>query len=296
MFASDFKLGPFTSDNLATLILPLFLGMLVLAFNTLIIQFFEGAFKWQQKTILRPWMAANRKRCQERYGKLVTVKKEYYQQLSRAADSEETERDDALNKVYGLRMQIQAENDRLEQIEMMPSLPFRMDRVRPTALGNTFALMEEYPYDRYGIDAVAIWPRLQPLLPDSFKSNIANQKLLIDFLLNLVTLAGIFGIEGIIIGLVRAPIQLALIGAGIGGLVVAWLLYRASVSVTATMGLFVTTAFDYYRGMVLEKFGLSQPPTIEDEQFLWLRLESFLRRGEGFKLPPRSAPPAPEKK
>jgi hypothetical protein len=111
-----------------------------------------------------------------------------------------------------------------------------------------------------------------------------------------VTLAGIFGVEGIIVGLVRARIQLALIGAGIGALVVAWLLYRASVSVTATMALFVTTAFDYYRGMVLEKFGLSQPPTIEEEQFLWLRLASFLRRGEGFKLPPRSAPPALEKK
>jgi len=296
LFAPDFKLGPFTGDNLATVILPLFLGMLLLAFNTLIIKFFEGAFKWQQNILLRPWMAANRKRCQERYGKLVTLKKEYYQQLARAAGSDKAERNDALDKVVGLRLQIQAENDRLEQIEPTPSLPYRLERVRPTALGNTFALIEEYPYDRYGIDAVAIWPRLHPLLPDAVKANIGNQKLLLDFMLNLVALAGIFGIEGIVVGLARAPIQLALIGAGVGALVVAWLLYRAAVGVTATMGLFVTSAFDFYRGAVLEKFGLSQPPQVEDEQFLWLQIASFLRRGEGFKLPPRRSASAPAEK
>jgi hypothetical protein len=297
LFASDFKLGPFTGDNLVTVILPLFLGMLLLAFNTLIIQFFEGAWKWQQKSMFRPWMARNLKQREGRYGKLVMLKKEYFTQLARAASpADEAERNDALIKVTGLRLQIQQENDRLEQIEPMPTLPYREERIRPTALGNTFALMEEYPYDRYGIDSVAIWPRLQPLLPDAVKSNIANQKLLLDFMLNLVTLAGIFGIEGIASGLARSPMQLALIGAGGGSLVVAWLLYRASVSVTATMGLFVTAAFDFYRGLVLEKFGLAQPESVEDEQFVWLRLEAFLRRGEGFKLPPRVKPATAEKK
>ena len=62
------------------------------------------------------------------------------------------------------------------------------------------------------------------------------------------------------------------------------------------MGLFVTSAFDFYRGAVLEKFGLSQPPQVEDEQFLWLQIVSFLRQGEGFKLPPRRAAPEPGKK
>ena len=44
--------------------------------------------------------------------------------------------------------------------------------------------------------------------------------------------------------------------------------------------------FDFYRGLVLEKFGLTQPESVEDEQFVWLTLEVFLRRGEGSKLPP----------
>jgi len=296
LFGPDFKLGPFTGDNLATVILPLFLAMLLLAFNTLIVKFFEGAFKWQQDLLLRPWMAANRKRCQKLYGRLTTLKKEYYKQLAQVAGSDKAERNDAVDKVVGLRLQIQAENDRLEQIEPMPSLPYRLERVRPTALGNIFALMEEYPYDRYGIDAVAIWPRLHSLLPDANKADISNQKLLLDFLLNLVTLAGIFGIEGIVAGLVRVPIQLALVATGVGALIVAWLLYRAAVGVTATMGLFVTSAFDFYRGAVLEKLGLNQPPQVEDEQFLWLQIASFLRRGEAFKLPPRRPAPTPAEK
>ena len=296
LFGPDFKLGPFTGDNLATVILPLFLAMLLLAFNTLIVKFFEGAFKWQQDFFLRPWMAANRNRCQKQYGRLTTLKKEYYKQLAQVAGSDKAERSDALDKVVGLRLQIQAENDRLEQIEPMPSMPYRLERVRPTALGNLFALMEEYPYDRYGIDAVAIWPRLHSLLPDAVKADISNQKLLLDFMLNLVTLAGIFGVEGIVVGLVRTPIQHALVGAGVGALIVAWLLYRAAVGVTATMGLFVTSAFDFYRGAVLEKLGLSQPPQVEDEQSLWLQIASFLRRGEGFKLPPRRPAATPAEK
>jgi len=116
LFAPDFKLGPFTSGNLAAVILPLFLAMLLLAFNTLIIKFFEGVFKWQQNILLRPWMTANRKRCQERYGKLATLKKEYYEQLAQAAGSGKAERNDALDKVVGLRLQIQAENDRLGRL------------------------------------------------------------------------------------------------------------------------------------------------------------------------------------
>jgi hypothetical protein len=297
LFAPDFKLGPFTGDNLATVILPLFLGMLLLAFNTLIVKFFEGAWKWQQKTILRPWMSRNRKRREQLYARLVMLKQEYSKQLARAASPvNEAERNDALDKIVGLRLQLQEENNRLEKIEPMPSLPLREERVRPTALGNTFALMEEYAYDRYGIDSVAIWPRLQSLLPDAVKANISNQKLLLDFLLNLVTLAGLFGVESLVFGLARSPMQVALIGAGAGGLVGAWWLYRAAVSVTATLGLFVTGAFDFYRGLVLEKLGLSVPESIEEEQFVWLKLDAFLRRGEGFKLPSRVKPPAPEKK
>lgn len=288
LFTPDFKLGPFTGENIAGLILPLFIGMLLFAFNTLIIQFFEGAFKWQQDFLLRPWMRANRKRCRDRYGKLVTLKNEYIKQLVRQSSESQVERDDAAYKVTGLRLQIQVENDRLEKIEPMPSLPQRVERIRPTALGNTFALMEEYAYDRYGIDSMAIWPRLQTLLPDAVKTNIGNQKLLLDFLLNLVALAGLFGIEAVLAGLLRFPLQWALIAAGIGAFLVAWALYQAAVSVTATMGLFVTAAFDYYRGAVLDKFGLTQPATVEEEQFLWLQLASFLRRGEAFKLPARA--------
>jgi hypothetical protein len=47
------------------------------------------------------------------------------------------------------------------------------DRAMPTRVGNILLSAELYPYLRYGIDAVLVWPRLYQAVPDSFRNVLA---------------------------------------------------------------------------------------------------------------------------
>ncbi|WP_328490315.1 hypothetical protein [Streptomyces zaomyceticus] len=52
----------------------------------------------------------------------------------------------------------------------------RPHEVRPTRLGNILTAAELYPRLRYGIDAVLVWPRLFPLLPEGLLCALATAR------------------------------------------------------------------------------------------------------------------------
>jgi len=182
--------------------------------------------------------------------------------------------------------------DKVEQKNLQQSLPMREYRVTPTALGNTLAIAEEYPFDRYGIDAVLLWPRLRPLLdqtaPDQAQ-RLTNQKTVLDLVLNLSLLSGILVIEfafTLVFAYLYQPANVIVLWlALVISLLLFWVFYKAGVSAARTLGYFVTTSFDYHRHLVLEQFGLVQPKNILAEQIMWLKLSVFLKRGEPFYWP-----------
>jgi hypothetical protein len=55
------------------------------------------------------------------------------------------------------------------------------DRLLPTALGNILRAGEDITTDRYGLDAVVVWPRLYPLLPKELKSILNDLRNQLDF-------------------------------------------------------------------------------------------------------------------
>lgn len=68
--------------------------------------------------------------------------------------------------------------------------------ILPTALGNAIAAFEDYPYTRYGIDAVALWPRLVPILKEKkYLEFVAEQKAHFDFMLNMTLVIFVCGVE-----------------------------------------------------------------------------------------------------
>ena len=68
------------------------------------------------------------------------------------------------------------------------------ETVMPTALGNVLKSAERYPWQRYRLDAVVIWSRLQPLLPAEFADLLQQAKTSLDLLLTLVTFTWLFGV------------------------------------------------------------------------------------------------------
>ncbi len=243
-----------------------FLGLLLLALNTAIIKLYEHGF------YLAGWLRQrNLAQHSERYTALLSRRRAYEQ-----AQETDTGLDQAIAT-------LEAVHEKLETLQSGQSLPHDPRYIKPTALGNAFAIMEEYPYQRYGMDAMVFWPRLSGVISEDYQGLIGDLKTTLDFLLNLSILALLFAAGAL--GSALLNLSLAEAAGGFLGLLAAYGLYRGAVNATAEMGEAVMSCFDLYRGALLERYGLNQPESLIAEKHTWMLLASFIRRGEPFYFP-----------
>jgi hypothetical protein len=106
----------------------------------------------------------------------------------------------------------------------------------------------------------------------------------LDLSINFAFLSGIITVETILIlvFLGYKPLLLVLV-------VVAFILsisfYQASVAAIQGLSGLIKVSFDYYRGLVLQAFNLRIPENLSEEQTVWLKLATFIRRGDAFYFP-----------
>lgn|GEM_PF-6898765 len=156
----------------------------------------------------------------------------------------------------------------------------------PTSIGRAIRSAEAYPQQRYGADAVLVWPRLAPLLPKEFADRFASAEAALSLTTTLTTFALVFGLPMAlattltIAGNSIAPAGwrgVALFAAPwIGTLVLTALMYGAAANAAVEYGDQIRAAFDLYRGKVLEQMGFRPPPTIQDERKTWAMLNNWL--------------------
>lgn len=279
--------------NLASLIeallLPLAVGILLVGLNSVLILAFEGRFGWLKHGPLYPLTRFNRKRCQKLYAHLVGLQEEYRRVadlLARARSSEQQPQVE--RQLAGLALQLAQEHAKLEEKRPRQDLPHAVHRVCPTSFGNAYAVAEEYAYERYGIDAVLIWPRLRELMHDAVPAHserITAQKIALDLALNFTLICAVLALE--------AALTLRFGPAGHRGLLL-WLVllagvlcvgfYRSSVGAVAALGELVKNSFDFHRQLVLKALELQAPAQLIVEQAVWVQLMAFIRRGEEFYL------------
>jgi Flp pilus assembly protein CpaB len=72
--------------------------------------------------------------------------------------------------------------------------PPRRDDVMPTQLGNVLKAAERYAWERYHLDAVLIWSRLQPALPKEFSDPLQDAKTSLDLVVTLSGFSLLFGL------------------------------------------------------------------------------------------------------
>jgi hypothetical protein len=160
----------------------------------------------------------------------------------------------------------------------------RPDALLPTRLGNALRTGEIYPYERYGIDSVIIWPRLRHILPTTTVDELVETQTAMVSLLLLRTLSTAFGVIAPIT--IIATIQswwLAAIS------LLAWLIgsisHRAAVQVGRTYADHIRTVFDLYRLDLIKHLGLENPTTLATERQLWDDLTQFYFRNLPHTLP-----------
>ncbi|MCC4771854.1 hypothetical protein FXV91_17290 [Methanosarcina sp. DH2] len=186
-------------------------------------------------------------------------------------------------KLKKISVEMTQNKNRYEDIYLFYPLPTQPEQVMPTLLGNILKNSELYPYDRYNIDAVLIWPRLYHILPGSFIQTIAEARGSLDFMLRISFLSGSFAL----LCFVFLFIALLLPGRAIwwfifvflcGGLLVAWLAYKSSLGSAVLYAHQIKSAFDLYRRELLRQMNFSLPTTLKDEQDLWEEICLFLYR------------------
>ncbi len=150
------------------------------------------------------------------------------------------------------------------------------DRLLPTALGNVMRAAEDLPGTRYGLDAIALWPKLYPLLPKELTNILADQR-------NQLDLAG----RLCWVFLLLVPVSTAflwrygwwLLIPGLN-LFLGWVSYQAAIAAALAYGEGINTAFDLHRFKLLESLNLPFPIDRHSEKKANKDLCSFLRQGD----------------
>jgi hypothetical protein len=160
--------------------------------------------------------------------------------------------------------------------ELADCFPPDGDNCAPTILGNVMASLEAYPSQRYGIDAVYMWPRLLPVLnEEKYAVFVEREKEGFDFFLNLSVLSGFLAVECALLRLLWEWPPLTLIALLSG--CIAFAFYQAAVRCARNWGEAIKTAFDLYRYPLAERLALKPFESAGDELKHWWGLSRFIQ-------------------
>jgi len=265
-----------------SLLWSLIVGIALFVLNSILIRSFEGKPRWLKNGLLSRLTRRNQKECQKLYGRLISLQKKY---LEISNQKPQTSSQDAL--LESLRLEIENEHKKIEESKYQQTLPHNVERICPTSFGNAYAIAEEYSYERYGADSVLFWPHLRTLMQEKAANHslrITQQKTVLDLSINFAFLSGLLTVETTLIPVFQPHKPLLLVLA-----VVAFILsisfYQASVAAIQGLGGLIKVSFDYYRGLVLQAFNLRMPENLSEEQTVWVKLATFIRRGDAFYFP-----------
>lgn len=186
--------------------------------------------------------------------------------------------DKAAARQVARRAELLATYGRLERArERRPS---RADLYLPTKIGNILRAAETRPRDKYGLDSVAVWPRLWLVLPDSTKQEINSARTALDS----AVAASVWGILFLVFTgwtILALPIGLAVCAAA----VLVWVPVRAGV-----FGQLVVAAFDVHRILLYQQLRWPLPVTPYDEQLRGAEVSSYLQKGSDDTAPTFTPP------
>ncbi|MEU3354384.1 hypothetical protein [Streptomyces sp. NPDC037389] len=167
--------------------------------------------------------------------------------------------------------------------------PVRDELLRPTALGNALTAVEARAGRRYGLDAVVVWTRLEPLLGDRIAARVAERRTSMDAAARLsVTAALCAPLSGWLLW--RSGWWLLLAAALLAASRIA---YTAAVHAAIEYGESVAAAFDLHRFDLLTALHLPLPADLDEERAANRALSTLWRQGDTRDHPFRYEHPDP---
>lgn len=147
--------------------------------------------------------------------------------------------------------------------------------LRPTALGNVLAAMEDTAGRAYGLDAVTAWPRLYPVLSDQMRSLVDDRRDALDASVRMAATMAVTAPLALIL-LLRSGCWVLLV---LIPLSVAVLAYNGAVRVALAYAETVQVAFDLHRSDLLAALRMELPASHGDERILNGQWCDYWRQG-----------------
>lgn len=158
-------------------------------------------------------------------------------------------------------------------------LPDEAEHLMPTRLGNILKNAELYPFQRYQVDSVLMWPRIYVILPKEYATLLGDAKASLDLMLVISALSGLFAlVSGSYFLIVDGPWYYFLVCFS-GGLILARLAYCSALQAAIPYAQLIKSAFDLYREDLLDKMGYKRPKSLDAEIKLWDNLCKLVYRG-----------------
>ena len=140
-------------------------------------------------------------------------------------------------------------------------LPEHTEDLLPTDLGNTLLRGETSAGQPYGLELLAAWPRLVPLLPPDVLAEINDRRNQLDAAVRLCVASGIATAASIGLLLRDGPwLFLAL-----GTYLLCWACYRAAVAASRAYSISLAAAVDLYHLRLFDGLSLQRPANLAEE-------------------------------
>lgn len=263
-----------SSSQLALMVaLSFLLGYFLMIINIWLIRLFEG-YHWNELWFAQALIKKQTAEKDNLEAPLLRFKE--LEQIIADPSTRTKEFDKAVAELFsysrhGVTERIQELNERF---------PMSGRKLLPTSLGNRIAAFEDYPYNRYEIDAVALWPRLLPILSkNKLALFIEREKANLDFLLNLCFLLLIFSLEALCAAISFPGDWVVFCIASGVAIQLAYGLYKLSLLGASGWGMSVRVAFDLYRYDLLAILYGRSPLDFDDERHIWRDLSRFFKEG-----------------
>jgi hypothetical protein len=163
------------------------------------------------------------------------------------------------------------------QLQRYPTSP---ERIQPTELGNRFAALDDYAYQRYGISTSTLWTRLWGILSKAEQQEVADGQLGVEVAANIVltlSILTLFVAGDSVRIMVDSTLELewraAAFIAAPAFLVVAG--YRVAVHAVGNLADRIIRLVDLKRLRLLQALGFGVPASIAQEQELFQELQLF---------------------
>jgi hypothetical protein len=155
--------------------------------------------------------------------------------------------------------------------------PVKEEQFAPTMLGNAIRRFETYAGDRYQLDSQLLWHHLTAAAPDRAITSVDNARTNVDFFVCFLYGGALIAALGIGVTLSDARSTRSALAIVIGVLIAA-ICYQLAVIATDQWSAAVRALVDHGREQVAAAFGLTIPPSFDDERYMWRAVNTLVRR------------------